>query len=213
MIKINLLGVAPPPTTTAQPGAPATRQFQIGVFVGTLVVSFAAVGFVYKLWSSAVDKEQNLVNQEKRREADLQGIKAQNDRYQAQLKDLQQRIDTIQTLQASRVGPVEEMTALGDVVSRTTDVYLFTLGPQGERVVLNGQSGSVNSMANFLSSLQKSGYFQDVQLRRFFQDNQKEQLAYKFVLDMVYKSPGAAAPAGQTAAPSGAAAPAKRAGL
>jgi Tfp pilus assembly protein PilN len=213
MIKINLLGVAPPPTPAAAAGAPATRQFQIGVFVGALVVCFAAVGFTYKLWSSAVDKEQSDVNKEKRRQADLQGIKAQNDRYHAQVADLEQRINTIEALRASRVGPVEEMTALGDVVSRTTDVYLFTMGPQGERVVLNGQSGSVSSMANFLSSLQKSGYFEDVQLRRFFQDNQKEQLAYKFVLDMVYKSPTAASLAGQTAAPSGAAAPAKRAGL
>jgi len=213
MIKINLLGVAPPPTAAAAAGPPATRQFQIGLFVGTLVVCLAAVGFVYKVWSSGVEKEQNFVNQEKRRQADLQGIKAQNDRYNAQVADLQQRIDTIETLRAGRVGPVEEMTALGDVVDRTTDVYLSTVTPQGERVVLNGLSGSVSSMASFLSDLQKSGYFDDVQLRRFFQDNQKEQLTYKFVVDMVYKSPTAAAAAGQTAAPSGAAAPAKRAGL
>jgi Tfp pilus assembly protein PilN len=212
MIKINLLGVAPAPMAAAA-GPPATRQFQIGLFVGTMVVSFAAVGFVWRLWSSAIDTEQKHLSDEKRRQADLQGIKAQNDRYQAQLKDLQQRIDTIETLRAGRVGPVEEMTALGDVINRTNDVYLSTMSPQGDRVVLNGQSGSVSSMATFLSSLQKSGYFADVQLRRFFQDNQKEQLAYKFVVDMVYKSPSMAAPAGQTAAPSGAAAPAKRAGL
>lgn len=210
MIKINLLGVAPPPIPVA--GPPATRAFQVGVFVGSAVVSFAIVGLIWKMWSSAVADLDRKVKQEQVREQELKAVKAQNDRYEAHKRDLEQRINTIQTLQAGRVGPVEEMTALGETVNRVSDVYLFTMTPQGDRVVLNGQAGSVDSMATFLSSLQKSAYFQAVQLQRFYQDNQKGQLSYKFTLDMVYKSPTVAPAAGQTTAPAGAAGPARRAG-
>jgi Tfp pilus assembly protein PilN len=212
MIKINLLGVAPPPTPTAE-GPPATRAFQVGVFVGALVVSFAIVGLVWKMWSSTVADLDRKVKLEQVREQELKAVKNQNDQYQARLRDLEQRINTIQTLQAGRVGPVEEMTALGDVVNRVSDLYLFTVVSQGDRMVLNGQTASVESMANFLSSLQKSAYFEDVQLRRFFQDNLRSQLSYKFTLDMIYKSPTAAPAAGQTTPPAGAAAPARRAGM
>jgi len=211
MIKINLLGVAPPPTPMAE-GPPATRSFQVGVFVGALVVSFAIVGIIWKLWSSAVAEMDRKVKVEQVREQELKAVKNQNDQYQARLRDLEQRINTIQTLQAGRVGPVEEMTALGDVVNRASDLYLYSMSPQADRLVLSGQTASVESMATFLSSLQKSAYFQDVQLRKFYQDNQRGQLLYKFTLDMLYKSPTAAPAPGQTAPPAGAAAPARRAG-
>jgi len=211
MIKINLLGLAPPPT--AAPSAPATRGFQIGVAVGSLVVCFAIVGIVWKMWSSAVAEMERKVKQEQVREQELKQVKLQNDQYQAHLRDLEQRINTIQTLQDSRVGPVEEMTALGDTVNRVSDLYLFTMTPQGDRLVLNGVSGSVDSMGRFLSTLQKSGVFADVQLRRFFQDNQKDRLSFKFTLDMVYKSPTVGAAAGEKAAPAGAPGPARRAGM
>ena len=56
-------------------------------------------------------------------------VKAQNDKYQERLRDLETRINTIQALQNSRVGPVELMSALGNIVSKTNDIYLYTLTP------------------------------------------------------------------------------------
>ena len=69
-------------------------------------------------------------------------VKAQNEKYQQRLRDLETRINTIQALQNSRVGPVELMSALGSVVNKTSDIYLYTLTatPAGERFMLKGQS-------------------------------------------------------------------------
>jgi Tfp pilus assembly protein PilN len=212
MIKINLLGVAPPPTRAAA-GPPATRTFQVLTFVGALVVSFAIVGIIYKVWSSAVTELEQRLKQEKLRQAELAQVKAQNERYQQRLQDLETRINTIQALQNSRVGPVELMSALGNEVNRTSQLYLYTMTTQGDRVVLRGQSGSVSSMADFLSYLKKSAYFDDVQLRQFYQDDQYNRLNYKFSLDFLYKSSTQAGTAAQPAAPlkgGGKAAPAMR---
>ena len=65
-------------------------------------------------------------------------VKAQNEKYQQRLKDLETRINTIQALQNSRVGPVELMSALGNVVNKTNDIYLYTLAPAGDRVAAQG---------------------------------------------------------------------------
>jgi Tfp pilus assembly protein PilN len=207
MIKINLLGVAPP-RTKAAPGPPATRVFQVVTFVGALIVSFAIVGVIYKVWSNQVAELDQRQKQEKLRQSELAGVKAQNEKYQQRLKDLETRINTIQALQNSRVGPVEMMSALGNVVNRTGDVYLFTLAPAADRILLKGQSGTVDSMANFIGYLKNSGYFQNVQLQQFYQDDQHAHLNYKFMLDCLFKSPTGAviapAPAGlQEAAPQG----------
>ena len=65
-------------------------------------------------------------------------VKAQNEKYQQRLKDLETRINTIQALQNSRVGPVELMSSLGNVVSKTTDVYLYTMAPVGDKLAAQG---------------------------------------------------------------------------
>jgi Tfp pilus assembly protein PilN len=194
MIKINLLGVAPPPTKAA-PGPPATKAFQAVTFVGALIVSFAIVGVIYKIWSNQVVELQQKSKQEKMRQTELAVVKSQNEKYQQHLRDLETRINTIQALQNSRVGPVEMMTALGNVINRTSDVYLYTVSPTADRLVLKGQSGTVDSMANLLAFMKSSGYFDDVQLQQFYQDDQHNRLTYKFTLDCLLKSSTAAAAA------------------
>lgn len=213
MIKINLLGVAPPPTAAAAPGAPASRTFQIVTFVAALVVGFLIVGLFWKVWSGSVAKLEQDLKREKAEQARLAGVKAENDRYQQQIRALEQRKTTIDMLVASRVGPAEQMTILGEVVNRTTDLYLISVAPAGGRLALRGLSGSVESMANFIAALAQSGYFSDVQLRQFFQDDQKSQKSYKFTLDCVYSPPAPGGTTAQPATPAGTAAPARRAGM
>jgi Tfp pilus assembly protein PilN len=96
-------------------------------------------------------------------------------------------------------------------VNRTNDLYLLSVNPEGGRVLIRGQSNSVESIANFIAALKGSGVFEDVQLRQYFQDDQYNRVGYKFIIDCNYKSPAAAAPTAQPATPS--AAPTRRAGM
>jgi Tfp pilus assembly protein PilN len=212
MIKINLLGVTgAAPAAAARP--PVSRAFQVWTFLGALIVCFLVVGLFYKVWSGAVASLQKDLEKEKAEQARLAAIKAENARYQLRLSQLEQRINTIQALQASRVGPVDLMNALGNLVNRTNDLYLLTAGFSGDRMSLRGQSRSVESVAEFISQLDNSGFFSDVQLRQFFEDDQQNRLAYKFTLDCAFKSPASAAAAVQPATPGAPAAPARRAGM
>jgi Tfp pilus assembly protein PilN len=209
MIRINLLGVAR--RAAKPPGPPPTAARQAVIFVASLLVAFGVVGFMYRYWTSQIaDLNKKLVDE--KREADrLAGIRAENQRYLAQQQQLERRTNTIQMLEASRVGPTDFMTTLGALVNRTNDLYLLTITPAGDRTVIQGQSNSVESIATFVAALKNSGNFVDVQLRQYFQDDQQNRLNFKFSIDCVYKTPSAAPPV----APPGAApaAPARQAGM
>lgn len=196
MIRINLL-TAGAAMRVARPvsAAPASglRNFLIFI-VSALVAGGAVLGF-YTIWSRDVARLQQDLKKEQLREAELRGVQEQNRRYQQQLQQLEVRINTIQTLQNSKSGPVAFMTALADVVNRTGDLYLFSVAPEGERLAIKGQSTTVESMAQFIAALKHSGSFQDVQLRQYWEDDQQNRVAYKFNLDCIYRSPAAVAPA------------------
>ncbi len=213
MIRINLLGVAPTPTAKAA-GPPPTTALMAGVFIGAVVVASLIVGGLYIFWNNGVKTEQTKLKKEKDRQAELAGVEAQNKRYQQYLGQLETRINTIQTLQSSRVGPVEVMTVLGNTVNRTTDLYLITVTPGGNRLAIRGQSNTVESIAAFIAALKATDNFSDVQLRQYYQDDLEKRLSYKFNLDFAVKPrPAAAAtPATQPGAPAGGPPP-RRAGL
>jgi Tfp pilus assembly protein PilN len=213
MIKINLLGVAAPkPKVRAV--APVSKAMQLGILIGALVVSFATVGLFYVIWSRSIDTLNVELKKQQAEQTHLAAIKQENAKYEQERRLLEQRIRTIQVLQASRVGPTEFMNTLGNVVNNTTnDLYLFSVAPQGDRVVIRGQAGSANSVATLLSSMKNSGYFDDVQLRQFYEDDVQNLISYKFNMDCAYKSPSAAASPTQAGAGARAATPPQRAGL
>jgi Tfp pilus assembly protein PilN len=125
----------------------------------------------------------------------------QNKLYEARLNQLQLRISTIQTLQTSRVGPVEMMHVLGLMANRSNDLYLLSVSNKGGRLVLDGQANSTDAIANFIASLQKSGTFDDVQLRKSYEDDKLKHINFRFSLDCVYKQSASSAttvPPGQS---------------
>jgi len=211
MIKINLLGVAAPKPRAAA-AAPASKAVQLGALIGALVVCFGIVGLFYMIWSASIDTLNVELRKQQAEQARLAALKQENAKYENERRLLEQRINTIQVLQGSRVGPTEFMNALGNVVSKTTsDLYLSSVAPQGERVVIHGQAASAHSVAALLSSLKTSGYFDDVQLRQFYEDDVQDLVSYKFNMDCAYKSPLAVA--SPTRAGAGAATPPRRPGL
>jgi Tfp pilus assembly protein PilN len=207
MIRINLLGIARPAARPA--AAPPTAARQALVFLASLLAAFAIVGFIWRYWTTEINRlNQEYAKQQIEAER-LKQIRAENQRYVQQRQQLESRIDTIQTLVNSRVGPADFMTALGNVVNRSSDLYLLTVTPEGARVVIQGQSNSVDSIASFVANLENSGSFEQVQLRQYFQDDQPNRMSFKFHLDCVYRLPSAAPAAVQPAA----AAPGRQAGM
>lgn len=215
MIRINLLGVAPPPGAKA-PGPPTTTARMAVIFGIALLVSFLVVAIFYRIWSTAVNQQKDALKKEQDREAELKTVAAKNQRYQADILELERRTKIMDTLQNSRTGPVDLMSGLGATVNRTNDLYLITVAPSGNRLVVRGQSNSVESIAVFIAALKKQfGPDSDVQLRQYYQDDQGQRLSFKFNIDFTYQQqppPPAQTPAPAARPAPAPAAPGRRAG-
>ena len=198
MIRINL--IQPPSGASegkireaARPGGAPAKLLVISAVVVT-----AVVGLIYWSWERQIGEMTRRLASEKREAARLAAVQAENQRYQAQLNEIETHIHIIQTLEDNRTGPKALMALLGDTVNRTQGLYLLTVDGKSGRLVIHGESDFINSIADFISALKGTGTISDVELSRVFEDDQSDRVSYKFDLSCLYKPP-ANAPAPQTA--------------
>jgi Tfp pilus assembly protein PilN len=188
MMKINLLAEEAPEARVAPASSAGARQAL--VFAVALAVSMSTVGFVYFYWSRQITQAQTALSREQVRQKELASVRAQNQEYQRQLKTLEERVQTIQTLQTKRQGPVDLMEGLGETVNATRDLYLLQVTPEGSQLHIRGEAERVPAIARFISALLNSPRFADVKLLQYYQDDQNGRTNFKFNLDCSYVRPG-----------------------
>ena len=189
MIKINFLqeeGVSAVASEPVAPGLPTAHQ--TAILLASLLVAFALTGSLYWFWNRQLNRLSQDLAAEQHEVARLSAIQAENQRFQQRVSEAERRMETVRSLQSQRVGPVALMNALGELVSRTTGLYLLTVNAEGGRLQIQGQSDSVEAIVNFIGVLRHSGGFADIQFHQFFQDDQEKRLSFKFNLDCVYQS-------------------------
>lgn len=206
MIKINLLGVPKPVArAAAEGGALAPEALVVG---GVLLVVLGIIAaFLYLSLNGDIKKLNVDLTRAQAEKARLEGIRKENEGYLQRIAQLDRRSETTRALLNSRIGPVELMRALGLAADRANDLYLASVTTQSGRLMMKGAAKSIDSVANFLAALQNTGFFEDVQLRESYEDDQSGRLTYKFNLDCVYKAPAATAQAVPASQPGAISAP------
>ncbi|HEV2380178.1 MAG TPA: PilN domain-containing protein [Terriglobia bacterium] len=200
-IRINLLAVAAREVEEApsEPASPAA--FVVQTLVAGLMVSALLVAAAYWVFNRRLDRINQQMEAERREAARLSVIQAANSRYSTELQDINRRIDVLQLLEAGRRSPEQLMTQLAGMVNGAPELFLMSVTPQGGRITLSGVSNSVTSIATFVRSFQTGDGFGDVQLREYYEDDEKDgRVSYKFSLEFSYVAPtttrtAAAAPA------------------
>lgn len=169
MIRINLLGRARP--KAARTTVPLEATLQVALLVIALVVS---VGILYGHYM-LMERENNQVLAHIRKQtgekARLEQLKQQVENFEKQKAVLQQRISVIEELQRNRAGGQELMDALANTVSRTDTLWLTSVERKGDTLSINGAAGSINAVANYITQLKRSGYFQQVEIKESHQDD------------------------------------------
>ena len=127
---------------------------------------------------------------------------------------LQQRVGTIEQLQRDRTGAQELLDQVANTVSRAENLWLMSMSKKGTTLEMNGAAASLNSVANFITALKRSGYFQKVEIKDAKQDDKNlnvQTFVFSINAEIAPNGPAAAKPA---SAPGGtsptASAPAKK---
>jgi Tfp pilus assembly protein PilN len=198
MIRINLLGRTRPKAARSAVPLEATLQFIL--LVAALVMGFGLLSIHY--WQMDKENRQLLAHIQKQtgEKARLEQVKQQVDYFEKQKAILQQRIAVIETLQRNRTGGQELLDAIANTVSRTDTLWLTSVERKDNALTINGSAGSVNAVANYITQLKRSGYFQQVEIKEMHQDaNNKAVEIFIFSLTAQFGLPGpTGAPASTT---------------
>ena len=194
MIRINLLGRVRP--KAARRPVAVGAALQIALFIAALVGS---LGFLWIHWYQAksdLDRAQTHIAQLKMELSRLQGVKAQVEAFDRQKAVLQQRISVIEELQRNRTGGQELLDVIANTVSRTDVLWLTSLQRKGNALVFEGTAGSINAVANFITQLKRSGYFQQVEIKESKQDERSPNVqVFLFTLMAQFAPPAPGKPA------------------
>ncbi len=112
------------------------------------------------------------------------------DNFEKQKAVLQQRISLIEDLQRNRTGGQELLEAIANTVSRTDTLWLNSVERKADALTINGSAGSINAVANYITQLRRSGYFQAVEIKESHQDeNSKNVQIFVFSLTAQFGLP------------------------
>ena len=200
MIRINLLGRTRPKATRTTVPLEATLQYVLLVIA--LVVSIGALYGHYLLLDRENTKVAAHIQKQTGEKARLEQLKTQVDNFEKQKAVLQQRIGVIEGLQRNRTGGQELLEAIANTVSRTDTLWLTSVDRKGDGLTINGAAGSINAVANYITQLKRSGYFQTVEIKESHQDESNKTVEiFAFSLTAQFGlTQSAAAPAGTGAA-------------
>jgi type IV pilus assembly protein PilN len=188
MIRINLLGRARP--KAARQAVPLEATLQVVFFVAAMVV---ALGVLYYNWHSTneqITEVRSHIQKQSGEKARLEKLKMQVDEFERQKGVLQQRINIIEELQRNRTGGQELLNALADTVVRTDTLWLTSLNRQGNGLTIVGTAGSINAVANFITQLKHSGYFDQIEIKESTQDTKNSDIqTFAFTLTAQFALP------------------------
>jgi type IV pilus assembly protein PilN len=163
MIRINLLGQARP--KAAKQTVPLEATVQILLFGAAVVVAAVVLFVVYMSQSKQLDQTRARIRELQTEKASLQQIKSDVDKFESQKAVLQQRIDVIETLQKNRSGAQDLLQMVANTVVRVDALWLTSITRTGDSLAIEGEAGSINSVANFITELKRSGYFTNVEIK------------------------------------------------
>src|SRR5467141_3825999 len=210
MIRINLLGQVRPKSARRPVDTGAALPV---VFIGAgLVLGALVLGFFYYTWQKQLNEENARIKTLSAQKADLEQTKLQVEAFEKQKIVLQQRVATIEQLQRDRTGGQELLDMVANTVSRTENLWLTEMVRKGSALSMEGSSASVNSVANFITALKRSGYFQRVEIKETKQDEKNTAVqSFTFQISAESTPPAAQARPANTPAPAATAkAPAKK---
>ena len=169
MIRINLLGQARPKAARRPVDTGAAMPL---VFIGAgLLFGSLVLFYFYHSWQTQLEAENNRIKTLQAQKTELEQIKQQVEAFEKQKQVLQQRVSTIEQLQRDRTGGQELLDQVANTVSRAENLWLTSMTKKGNALTLEGAAASINSVANFITALKRSGYFQKIEIKDAKQDD------------------------------------------
>ena len=106
----------------------------------------------------------------------------------------------IEGLQKNRTSAQELLQMVANTVVRVDQLWLTSLDRKGDALSIGGEAGNINSVANFMTQLKRSGYFDKIEIQEAKEDDVvKSVTTYGFTMTAsVAQTPTTQTPQAQT---------------
>ena len=156
MIRINLL-----PIREARRAANLRKQ---GVFLGGAVGAGVAISLIISMWMTArIAHERALVAAREAELKKLELVQKEVRKFQDEQHEIEQKLATIDQIEAARTGPVRIMDELSMRIPQR--VWLTMMTAKGGVLVLEGNSIDAEIVADFAAALEDSPMLSHVDLQ------------------------------------------------
>jgi type IV pilus assembly protein PilN len=203
MIRINLVA----PERAAKAKAKAGPALPAGTLQSYLLLALFAGGALvlcagaWWLQSNKIKDLETRITADEKRQRDLQAIKKQVDEFQQKKAVLENKVLVIEQLRLAQKSPVHML----DEISKALPdyVWLTAMDETAGAIRFTGESNSLAAVADFISGLQRTGWFPQVDLG----SSQEDSSIVNFTITGTFKDPEVAAKEKAAAEAKAAAAP------
>lgn len=176
MIRINLLGVPKKVARMAGP-SPSMEGVKLTVmFVVVLAAGIGALGFRYLSLSSERSDLNTQLQHEEQEKVRLARVKTEYDSFQKRVQLLRRRQEIIEGLKRNQTGPVVLLSTLANTVLASDQLWLTNFEHEAGKMNIEGVADTVNTVADFISNLKRSGQFKSVEIKESYQDDKYKDL-------------------------------------
>src|ERR1700678_1930468 len=197
MIRINLLGQTRPKAT--KQSVPLENGLSIILGIAAVVIAGVVLFTMYLSQKKQLDDTNATIAQLRAEKASLQQVKQDVDRFEDQKRALQTQIDVIEGLQKNRTSAQELLQMVANTVVRVDQLWLTSLDRKGDALSIGGEAGNINSVANFMTQLKRSGYFDKIEIQEAKEDDVvKSVTTYGFTMTAAVAQSPTPQPAPQT---------------
>lgn len=180
MIRINLL-----PVRAAQ--KKEKLRSQISILVLVIVAALVACGGLYFNIALNIDQQKKEIAQINAEIRQLNTKIGQVGRYKKLQDELRQKLEVLGQLKAAKSGPVRLLDELSRILPQK--LWLTSFKESGGAISLNGIGINESTVADFMQKLERSPFYQSVELQVMEQVSQDGLKLQKFSLSARTESP------------------------
>jgi Tfp pilus assembly protein PilN len=179
---------------------PLENGLSIILGIAAVVIAGVVLFTMYLSQKKQLDDTNATIAQLRAEKASLQQVKQEVDRFEDQKRALQTQIDVIEGLQKNRTSAQELLQMVANTVVRVDQLWLTSLDRKGDALSIGGEAGNINSVANFMTQLKRSGYFDKIEIQEAKEDDVvKSVTTYGFTMTAsVAQTPTTQTPQAQT---------------
>ncbi|MBW2283535.1 MAG: PilN domain-containing protein [Deltaproteobacteria bacterium] len=156
MIRVNLL-----PFRDARKKENVRRQ--LSIYILSVIFLFALLGFFFINLNNTLAELTDKRNEKQRELATYQAITKRIKEIERKNKELVTKLDVIRDLEASKTGPVRLLEELAAAIPENK-LWLTSLVEKGGSLDLKGTAMDNDTVALFMTNLQKAAHIQSVDL-------------------------------------------------